>query len=90
VSRYDEMERMSRDAKRDMLMLTADLGKENGMRAGVEILRALAKGRKSISTAELMDAALAMEAAASKLDEKTNSKIRTAALQRPPRAGDNS
>ena len=74
---YDDLEKLSLERKREALMVTADLGKANGMRAGAEILRALAKGRKTISAGELRAAAETMEAAAAKVDAKAQAAIQS-------------
>ena len=77
MSIYDDIEKLSRERKRDALMVTADLGKANGMRAGAEILRALAKGRKTVSAGELRAAAETMEAAAAKVDTKAQAALKS-------------
>ena len=77
MSSYDDLEKLSRDRKRDALLVAADMGKANGMRAGAEILRALAKGRKTISAGELRAAADTMEAAAAKFDAKAQATIKS-------------
>jgi hypothetical protein len=61
---------MDRDHKQRLLLLTAEMGKANGMRAGAEILRAIIQGRKRIDAAELRAAAAKMEDAAAKVDAK--------------------
>lgn len=61
---------MDRDQKKRLLMLTAEIGKANGMRAGAEIMRALIQGRKRIDTAELRAASMSMDAAAAKMDAR--------------------
>lgn len=61
---------MEREHKKRLLMVTADFGKANGMRAGAEILRAIIRGRKRIDAAELSAAATTMENAAAKVDAK--------------------
>ena len=76
MSRYEDLEQISRDRKRDALVATADLGKANGLRAGAEILRALGKGRKVVMTSELLAAAQTIEDAARKLDVKTHAKMK--------------
>lgn len=60
------------DDKKGLLLATADLGKANGMRAGAEILRALAKGRRTINTTELLEAAVSLNEAARKIDVRTH------------------
>jgi hypothetical protein len=69
---YDQLSPdTGREHKKRLLMLTADLGKANGMKAGVEILRALAKGRKRVDAAELEATAITMESAILNLEAKT-------------------
>lgn len=62
---------MDRDQKKRLLVLTAEIGKANGIRAGAEILEALIQGRKRIDALELRGAAASMKDAANKLDAKT-------------------
>ena len=76
MSRYEDLEQISRDRKRDALVATAELGKANGLRAGAEIMRALAKGRKVVMASELLAAAQTIEEAARKLDAKTQVKLK--------------
>jgi hypothetical protein len=63
---------MDRDAKKQLLLATADIGKVRGMRAGAEIMRALIQGRKRIDAGELKAAAIAMDDAADELDARTD------------------
>lgn len=62
---------MEQDKKKRLLVLTADIGKANGLRAGAEIMRSLVQGRKRINTAELKAAAASMEETAHKIDART-------------------
>lgn len=68
---------MDRDQKKRLLVLTAEIGKANGIRAGAEILEALIQGRKRIDASELRAAAAAMNDTASKLDAKTKLEMMT-------------
>ncbi len=76
MSAYEDIERLSQERKRDALMVTADLGKANGLRAGAEIIRAIVKGRKMIGAGELLGAAETMEAAAAKMDAKADAAMK--------------
>lgn len=76
MTSYDDLERLLRERKAAALKMTADLGAAKGMRVGVEILRALAKGRKTINTREILDAAQALETAAAKLDAKATAALK--------------
>lgn len=62
---------MDREHKKRLLVLTADIGKANGMRAGAEIMLALIQGRKRIAAEELDLAAKSMNDAADRLDART-------------------
>ena len=77
MSGYEGLDKISPARKRDVLLVTADMGKAAGMRAGVEILRHLAKGRESISAGELMAVAATLEDAAAKVDADAQSAIRS-------------
>ena len=76
MTTYEDIERMSKERKRDALMVTAELGKASGIRVGVEIIRAIAKGRRSVSSSELIAVALTMEEAADKIGAKANAKMK--------------
>ena len=77
MSGYEDLDKISPARKRDVLLTTADMGKAAGMRAGVEILRDLAKGRESVSAGELMAAAATLEDAAAKVDAAAQSAIKS-------------
>lgn len=62
---------MERDAKKRLLVLTAEIGKANGLRAGAEILLALIQGRKRIDASDLRAAAASMNATADKVESRT-------------------
>lgn len=76
MSAYDAIDKTARAQKYDALVATADIGRANGMRVGAKILRALAKGRRTVSGAELISAATQMEDVAAKVDAKAMEAIK--------------